>query len=211
MNAEVREATDEQTADFTQRSLRSRQVTGAFERHAGAGASDADAKGARPAGGAEHGGLCHRLSRLASWRGRSEHGSRGKDPRRQRHPVPARTERGSCRHRDLGFAAGGAAGRGEIRRRLRALVRQGAGGGPVRRCDAPCEHGGHLAQWRRPDGDGRRPYRRKLHDAASIRLGDDRRLHAGRQPCRCAGDPRLRPLRLGAFSVSRVSGSGSRP
>ncbi len=53
------------------------------------------------------------------------------------------------RHRALGHPAGGTARRGQVRRRLRPLVRQGARGGPLGRRDAACQHGRHLAQWRR--------------------------------------------------------------
>ena len=68
-------------------------------------------------------------------------------------------KRGSGRDRDLGQPAGGIARRGAFRRRFRAVVRQGARRGPFGRRDAACEHGRHLAPWRRSDGDGGRSHR----------------------------------------------------
>ena len=91
-------------------------------------------------------------------------------------------ERGSRGDGGLGHAAGGAARRGPPRRGVRALVRQGAGRGPLRRRDAAREHGGDEPAWRRHHGDGRRPHGRVVHRVAPVGLGDGGRLHAHRVP-----------------------------
>jgi indolepyruvate ferredoxin oxidoreductase len=63
-----------------------------------------------------------------------------------------------------GTQQAGLRGEGRHRGRLRPVVWQGAGGGPVGRCDAARQHGRHRAAWRGHHGDGRRPYRRILDD-----------------------------------------------
>jgi hypothetical protein len=129
-----------------------------------------------------------------------------KAPRRRRCRVPAGPERGSGGHRALGQPDGGAARRGQVRRRLRPLVRQGAGRGPHRRRLSPRQHGRHLETWRRAGGDGRRPHGRVVHHLPPIRLGADRRAFPGAQPRGRAGNPRPRPLRARAQPVRRGLG-----
>ena len=112
------------------------------------------------------------------------------------HRLPAGPQRGARRDRRLGLAAGRDARRGQVRRRLRPLVRQGPGRRPLRRRVPPRQHGRLLAAWRRARPDGRRPYGRILHRRASIRIPLRRRDDPDPEPGGRSGDPRLRPLRL---------------
>ena len=96
----------------------------------------------------------------------------------------------------LGLAAGGAARRRQVRRRLRGLVRQGAGRRPHRRRVPPRQHGGLLEARRRARADGRRPHRRILDRRASVGIRLRRRDDADPEPGRRPGADRLRPLRL---------------
>ncbi|OIQ75839.1 hypothetical protein GALL_424900 [mine drainage metagenome] len=200
------EVLNEQAGYPAFRPFRPFQVAGAIEWHAGAGAVDADAKGARCGGGAAHGRLCHRLSRLAFGCGRYADGARQARVGGGGCAVSTRPERGSCRHRDLGNPAGGTAWRGEVRRRVCTLVWQGAGGGPLWRRDAPRQYGRHLAQGRRADGDGGRPHGGVIDHAAPVRLGDGGCLYADRLARRGAGIDGLRPLRLGFVALCRGLG-----
>ncbi len=191
---------------LARRQVRSERLARASERHAGARAAHAHAGGARPGGGAQDGGLCHGLSRLAARGGRSADDTGGGRSGPGRHPLSARPQRGSGGDGDLGHPAGASARRGAGRGGLRALVWQGAGGGPVGRRDAPRQHGGQRGAWRGADGDGRRPHGRILDHAAPVRRRHDRGGDAGALARGCAGDPRLRPLRLCAVALFRPLG-----
>ena len=145
---------------------------------------------------AEHRRLRLRLSRLADRRPRPEPLARQEVASGERHRLPARPQRGACRDRALGLAAGGAARRRQIRRRLRGLVRQGPGRRPHRRRVPPRQHGGLLEARRRAGADGRRPHRRILDRRASVGIRLRRRDDADPEPGRRPGADRLRPLRL---------------
>ena len=105
-----------------------------------------------------------------------------------------------------GSQQAGDARRGPLRRRLRHLVRQGAGRRPQRRRAPPRQFRRHLAAWRRPRADGRRPHLRKLHHRASVGVRLRRRDDADPQSRRPAGDRRLRAYRLGAVALRRRLG-----
>ncbi len=172
----------------------------------GAGAALPDAEGARPPRRAEHRGLRHRLSRLAARRARPAVPARAEDPAPQRHRLPARHQRGARRHRGVGHAAGRAARRGQVRRRVRHVVRQGPRRRPLRRRVPPRQFRRHLEARRRARADGRRPHRGVLHHRAPVgipfRRPDDPDPQSGGR----AGDPRLRPLRLGDVALHRRLG-----
>ena len=145
---------------------------------------------------AEHRRLRLRLSRLAARRPRPESLARQEVARGRQHRLPARPQRGTRRDRRLGLAAGRDARRGQVRRRLRPLVRQGPGRRPLRRRVPPRQHGRHLEARRRAGADGRRPHGGILHRRAPVRIPLRRRDDPDPEPGRRAGDPRLRPLRL---------------
>ena len=127
----------------------------------------------------------------------------------ERHRLPAGPQRGPRRDRRLGLAAGGDARRGPLRRRLRHLVRQGAGRRPHRRRAPPRQFRRHVAAWRRHRADGRRPHLRKLHHRAPVGIRLRRRDDADPQSGRRAGDHRLRADGLGAVALRRRCGSAS--
>ena len=129
--------------------------------------------------------------------------------RQIRHPLPGRHQRGPRRHRAVGLAAGRAARRGQVRRRVRHLVRQGAGRRPHRRRVPPRQFRRHLETRRRAGADGRRPHRRILDHRAPVRISLRRRDDPDPEPGRRAGDPRLRPLRLGDVALLRHLGRRS--
>ena len=110
-----------------------RRGPGLSDRHPGAGAPADDAAPARRGRRAQHRLLHLRLSRLAA--GRVRPGAVGRAPlyREEPHPLPAGDQRGARRDRGLGQPAARPLPRRQIRRRLRHVVRQGAGRRPQRR------------------------------------------------------------------------------
>ena len=168
-----------------------------------AGPRPADAEGARPPRRPQHRRLRHRLSRLAARRPRPADDARRPFLGRRRRQVLARHQRGARRHRALGHAAGRAARRGQVRWRLRHVVRQGPGRRSFRRRLPPRQHGRHLQARRRSRLDGRRPHRRILHHRASVRIPFRRRDDADSQSGRRAGDHRLCALWLGDVALHR--------
>ncbi len=106
----------------------------------------------------------------------------------------------------MGRPAGGASGRGQVRRRVRGVVRQGPGPRPHRRCLPPCQPCRHVQARRRARADGRRPHLRKLDIRAPVRVRL-RRLHdPGAEPGRRAGDPGLRDSRVRPVALRRRVG-----
>ena len=102
---------------------------------------------------------------------------------------------------DLGLAAGEPVPGRQGRRRLRHVVRQGPGRGPLRRRVQARQRRGHL-EARRRAGAGRRRPRGEVLDAAApdrarVLGGDD----PGALSVRRAGDPRPRPARLGDVAL----------
>ena len=124
-------------------------------------------------------------------------------PRKERHPLPGRHQRGPCRHRGLGLATGGTARRGQVRWRFRHVVRQGSGRRPHRRRVPPRQFRRLRQARRRAGADGRRPHRRILHHRAPVRIPLHRRDDPDPEPRRRAGGARLRPLRLGDVALHR--------
>ena len=113
---------------------------------------------------------------------------------------------GPGRHRPLGHPAGGPLPRREARRRLRHLVRQGAGRGPHHGRVQARQQRRHRAPWRRARAGRRRPRLRLLDHGAPERVRLHERRHAGAQPGRRAGVPGLRAARLGALAPCRALG-----
>ena len=106
----------------------------------------------------------------------------------------------------LGHAAGRAARRGQVRRRVRHVVRQGAGRRPHRRRVPPRQFRRLLEERRRARPDGRRPHGGILHHRAPVRIPLRRRDDPDPEPGRRAGDHRLRALRLGDVALLRLVG-----
>ena len=188
------------------RQIRSRPGPRLRHRLSGAGAHVPDAEGARSPRRPQHRGLHHRLSRLAARRTRLPVPARRERAQAERHRLSGRPERGSGRHRAVGLAAGRTARRGQVRWRVRHLVRQGAGRRPLRRRAASCQFRRHVEAWRRARADGRRPHGRILDHRASVRIQLRRRDDPDPQPGRRAGNHRLRPLRLGDVALLRHLG-----
>ncbi len=153
--------------------------------------------------GLEHRRLSHRLSRFPARRPRPAVHPRRPRTRRRRHQVPTRPQRGTRRHRALGHPAGRTARRGQVRWRVRPLVRQGPRRRPLRRRVPPRQSVRHLEERRRHRADGRRPHRGILHHRAPVRIPFRRRDDADPQPGRRAGDHRLRALWLGDVALHR--------
>ena len=96
-----------------------------------------------------------------------------------------------ARHRGLGHAAARPVPEGqEVRRRLRHLVRQGPGRGPLLRRVQARQHGRHLAPRRRDRDRRRRPCLQEQHRAAPERPHLQGLRHAGVLPQQRAGHPR---------------------
>ena len=139
---------------------------------------------------------------VSGYRGSPIGGSRPEPPAGQevarafQHRVPARAQRGTGRDGRVGLAAGGDARRGQVRRRVRHVVRQGTGRRPFGRRVPPRQHGRLLAPRRRARPDGRRPYGGILHGRPPVRIPFRRRDDPDPQPGGRSGDPRLRPVRL---------------
>ena len=190
----------------TRRQIRPRPQPCFRHRLPGPGAALPDAEGTGPPQRPSHRGICHRLPRLAA--------------RRSRYAVPARPSflqqsdirfQGGInedlgRDRGVGFAAGRTARRGQVRRRLRHVVRQGPRRRPHRRRFPPRQSGRHRQERRRAGADGRRPHRRILHHRAPVRISLHRRDDSGAQPGGRPGGARLRPVWLGDVALHRHLG-----
>ncbi len=131
------------------RQVRPRIGAGVPHRHPGAGPPADDPAPARCRGGARHGGLCHRLSRLAAGRPRPADAAGQALPRTQRYRVPRRRERGHGRDGCVGHPAAQPVPRREEAGRLRHVVRQGSGRRPLGRRLQARQPRRHLAPWRR--------------------------------------------------------------
>ena len=103
---------------------------------------------------------------------------------KKRHPFPGRHQRRSRRHRDLGHATGRVARRGQVRRRLRHVVRQGPRRRSHRRRFPPRQSRRHREERRRAGADGRRPYRGILDHRAPVRIPLHRRDDPDPEPRR---------------------------
>ena len=125
---------------------------------------------------------------------------------RAQRPLPVRPERGPRRDRDLGHAAGRTARRGQVRWRVRHVVRQGPGRRPHRRRLPPRQFRRLLEERRRARPDGRRPHGGILHHRAPVRIPFRRRDDPDPEPRGRAGDHRLRALRLGDVALLRLVG-----
>ena len=142
------------------RQVRSRQEPHLRHRVSGAGPPLHDAEGARPACRSQHRGVCDGLPRLAAGHARPAVHPGAAPARSPRHPISGRHQRGHRRHGAVGIAAGGVARGGQVRRRVRPLVRQGPGGRSHRRRLPSRQFRRHLQTWRRARAHGRRPHGR---------------------------------------------------
>ncbi len=140
-------------------------------------------------------GFVSGLSRLSDRRPRPEPVP-GEEVARAKHRVPARPQRGTGGDRGLGLPAGGDARRGQVRRRVRHVVRQGPRRRPLGGRLPPRQHGRLFETRRRARPHGRRPYGGILHRRAPVRVPLRRRDDPDPEPGRRSGDSRLRPLRL---------------
>ena len=186
------------------RQVRPPARAGLPHRDPGPGAAGAHPAPARPRGRARHRRLRQRLPRLAAGRARPADGAREGPSRPASRGVPARRQRGRRGHRLLGHAAGRTRRRGCIRRGVLPLVRQGTGGGPLRRRAAACEPGRDLEARRGRGAVGRRPRLRILDHREPQRVRDGRCIDPGVQPRRGPGDPGLRALRLRPVALCRL-------
>ncbi len=157
-------------------------------------------------GGAQHGLLYFRLSRLAARRVRPGAVERAPLCRAQPPQVSAGDQRGTGRHRGVGQPADRAVPRRQIRRRVRGLVRQGAGRRSQRRRAEARQLGRHRALWRRAGAGRRRSYLQILDPGAPVRIRVHRRADPGPEPGRRRGHSRFRPLRLGDVALFRAAG-----
>ena len=157
-------------------------------------------------GRAQHRLLHFRLSRLAARRARPGAVERAPLSRAQPHQVPAGDQRGAGGDRGVGQPAGRPVPRRQIRRRLRHVVRQGAGRRPQRRRAEARQLRRHRAAWRGAGAGRRRPHLQILDPAAPVRIRLYRRADPGAEPGRGPGDPRSRPLRLGDVALFRLLG-----
>jgi hypothetical protein len=172
--------------------------------HPGPGAPADDAARARRRRRPEYCRLRVRLPRFAAGRPRRDpvesQGPPGSEPR----PVRAGRERRPGGDRRLGHANGRPDRPDEIRRRVRHVVRQGPGRGPLRRRLQTHEPCGDRKERRRAAGRRRRPRRLLVDPAAPVRphlLG----LHdPGALPVQCAGIPGPRRARLGDVALLRL-------
>jgi hypothetical protein len=167
------------------------------ERRAGPGAPAHAAAPARCRGGAEHRRFHQRLPRQPAGHLRPGAVGRQEAPGREPHRLPARRERGAGRHRRVGHAAARPVPRKEeIRRRVRHLVRQGPGRGPLLGRVQARQHGRHGQARRRDRHRRRRPHQQEQHGRAPERPHLQGLRHAGVLPEQRAGHPRHGPARL---------------
>ena len=155
--------------------------------------------------GPEHRRLHQRLPRLAA--GRLRPGAVGgqEAPGGAAHRVPARRQRGTRRHRGVGHAAARPLpAEQEVRRRVRHLVRQGPGRGPLLRRVQARQHGRHR--------EARRRDRASPATTTSPRAAPPRtRATTSSRPagCRCSSRRSVQDildLGLHAFAMSRFAG-----
>ncbi len=167
------------------------------ERYAGPAAVGHAAAEPRCGGRTEHRRIHHRLPRQPARLGGPDRVAGPKTPRRAPHQVPLGAQRRPRRHQRLGHAAGGDDARREVRRRLRHVVRQGAGRGPLRRCLQARQCGGHQPARRRAGAGRRRPRRQEFDAAAPVgpRLQGPPRSSSTRSgsPSRCRPTSRCPP------------------
>ena len=121
--------------------------------------------------------------------------------RAQPHPLPARRQRGPRRDRGVGQPAGRPVPGRQIRRRLRHVVRQGAGRRSLGRRAQARQHGRHGAGGWRARAGRRRPRLQVVDPAAPVGIRLHGRPDPGAQPGRRAGVPRPRSLRLGDVAL----------
>ena len=176
------------------------------ERRAGAGAPAADAAPARPGRGPQHRRLHLRLPRLAAGRLRPGAVARAQAPGSRGREVHSGPQRRPRRDHGLGHAADQPVPGRQGRWRLRHVVRQGPGRGPLRRRVQARQRRRHRQVRRRARARGRRPQLPQLHPAARLRARIRQRDDAGAQPGRRAGHPRHGPDRLGDVALHRPLG-----
>ncbi|MCW0424141.1 hypothetical protein NB713_002084 [Xanthomonas sacchari] len=118
--------------------------------------------------------------------------------------VQAGTQRGPGRDHGLGHAADQPVPRRARGWRVRHVVRQGAGRGPLRRRVQARQRRRHLAPWRRAGAGRRRPRLPQLDPAARLGGRVRQRDDAGAQSGRSAGHPRHGSARLGDEPLHRA-------
>ena len=163
--------------------------------HPGADSRPAGTVPARPRRRPEHRRPHLGLSRLAAGRARPRGLAPPGDADRAEHPLPARRQRGPCRHHAVWHPAARRLPRQARRWRVRHVVRQGARRRSRRRRAALRQFPRHREAWRRAGGVGRRPWRAFLDLSASDRACVRKRVHPGAEPVLGAGHPRSRPRR----------------
>ena len=115
------------------------------------------------------------------------------------HRVPARCQRGAGRHRGVGLAAARVRRRQQaLRRRVRHLVRQGPGRGPLRRRAEARQPRRHRAARRRDRGGRRRPRLQEQH-----RWRTRATTPSWPAGCRCSFRPTCRTSSTSACTPSR--------
>ena len=121
-------------------------------------------------------------------------------PEGAEHRVPARRQRRAGRHRGVGHAAARlcTARHQQVRRRVRHLVRQGPGRGPLLRRVQARQHGRHHALGRRDRGGRRRPRRQELAPPRTRATTSSRPA-----ACRCSSRPACRTSSTWACTPSR--------
>ena len=186
--------------------LRQRKRYRLSHRHSGARAAAAGSASLGCTGWPRYRRLRFRLSRLAARQlgsralahvGRTASASRG---------IPSRRQRRLGGNSSMGQPAGGAVPRCAPRRRIRHVVRQGAGLGSLLGCVAPCQCRRHQPARRRTLGSGRRPRLQVVHAAVRQRVRAARPRHPGARARRRAGFAGFRLVRLGAVALRRVLG-----
>ena len=172
----------------------------------GAGAPPDDPARARPGRRAQHRRLRVRLPGLAAGRAGSQPVEGRRPSGRARHRVPARHQRRPGRHRGVGHPAAGPVAQGAGAGGVRDVVRQGAGGRPLRRRLPPRQRRRQQQVWWRAGDRRRRPRGQVVHpappDRPLLQVDDD----AGAGPGRGAGVPRLRRAWLGAVALVGLLG-----
>ena len=158
----------------------------------------------RPRGRPRHRRLHLRLPRLAPRRLRQRPRPGPAPPRGAPRPLPPRPQRGPRGDGGVGLAAHRDLPRREVRRGVRDLVREGAGGGPERRRAQARELRRRRKQRRRAVHRGGRPRGEVLVHAPPVRAGVRRGADAGAQPLLGPGVPRPRPLRLRGEPLLRL-------
>ena len=176
------------------------------DRYPGPGAPAADAALAGPRAGLEHGRLHQRLPGFAAGRLRPGPVARAPHAGSAADPLPASHQRGAGRHRRAGQPAGRDRPAAHGRWRVCAVVRQGSGRGPGRRCAQAWQCVRFLAARRRAGGGWRRPRLRLVIDAAPERFRHAGVEHAHRQSGQHRRIPGIWLVRLGAVALFRHVG-----